>query len=632
MNKYKKYSNRPINQLNYRPEIDGLRALAVLSVFIFHLNSSWLPGGFLGVDIFFVISGFLITSIITTQITNGHFSFKEFYKRRIKRIYPIFIVTLFLASLFSTFFFMDDESELLRKTIELATVFFSNFYLAHRQGYWDLSSSENPILHIWSLAVEEQYYLFFPIVLYFVYKKFKNKSSLLNISLILFIFFICSTFIPEQSYQKVRLFNTYYVSNLRFPELLLGSLLALISIKYKEKLTDKYNSILSMISVMGLMLCLIIFNNEIPLFPGIAALIPCLCTVLLIYSMRSNNYVKSFFSLKINVFIGKISYSLYLFHWLFIALAHYITGQKEFSNQVILIILVLTFSCSILSYYLLEQPIRKSKLSFKQSVIFLYLIPSLVVIGFNLSTKSMIKNRTNEVANIQFDHVINDTDIPAKIAVIGDSHAGHLNNFLHYVGYKEGWKADVVRFPLLCHFPNKRKIHDSCVNTFKLVEDYPVVMVSMFYSLYRNIKPISRSSTAEFFVVDFEKRFKYFIEKLSKTHQVYVLGDIKMVNRSPLRSVLLNRFHLGKYLDPITVLGNTDKTNQEIYNMVKDIPNVKWVDPSKYLPTDTFFIDGKPLYKDQDHLNNFGSYYMGVEFNKNERLLSVDEVNGLYSH
>lgn len=145
--------------VRYRPEIDGLRAVAVLSVIIFHLNNRWLPGGFLGVDIFFVISGFLITNIILSEIQNGSFSFRDFYTRRIKRIYPAFIAAVSLASVIASQIFLYEDFNQMRKTIELSTVFLSNIYLGFRLGYFDLSADENPVLHIWSLAVEEQYYL-----------------------------------------------------------------------------------------------------------------------------------------------------------------------------------------------------------------------------------------------------------------------------------------------------------------------------------------------------------------------------------------------------------------------------------------------------------------------------------------
>lgn len=126
--------------VRYRPEIDGLRAVAVLSVIIFHLNNRWLPGGFLGVDIFFVISGFLITNIILSEIQNGSFSFRDFYTRRIKRIYPAFIAAVSLASVIASQIFLYEDFNQMRKTIELSTVFLSNIYLGFRLGYFDLSA------------------------------------------------------------------------------------------------------------------------------------------------------------------------------------------------------------------------------------------------------------------------------------------------------------------------------------------------------------------------------------------------------------------------------------------------------------------------------------------------------------
>ena len=179
-----------MSSIKYRPEIDGLRAIAVISVIIYHLNENWLSGGFLGVDIFFVISGFLITGIIITEIQQTSFSFKQFYTRRIKRIYPAFITVMALVSFVASAIFIYNDFNQLRKTIELATAFLSNFYLGLPQGYFDLSANENPVLHIWSLAVEEQYYLIFPLILILAYKKFREIKVLFIITLILFLFYL----------------------------------------------------------------------------------------------------------------------------------------------------------------------------------------------------------------------------------------------------------------------------------------------------------------------------------------------------------------------------------------------------------------------------------------------------------
>ena len=217
-----------MSSIKYRPEIDGLRAIAVISVIIYHLNENWLSGGFLGVDIFFVISGFLITGIIITEIQQNSFSFKQFYTRRIKRIYPAFITVMALVSFIASAIFIYNDFNKLRKTIELAIAFLSNFYLGLTQGYFDLSANENPALHIWSLAVEEQYYLIFPLILILAYKKFREIKVLFIITLILFFILLATSFIPANFYKEVlHQPNIYYLSNLRFPELLVGSLLAI---------------------------------------------------------------------------------------------------------------------------------------------------------------------------------------------------------------------------------------------------------------------------------------------------------------------------------------------------------------------------------------------------------------------
>ncbi|WGE10406.1 acyltransferase family protein [Glaesserella parasuis] len=617
------------NKLSYRPEVDGLRALAVLSVFIYHLNENWLTGGFLGVDIFFVISGFLITRIITTEMVEGKFEFKTFYNRRIKRIYPIFILTLFIASIFSSLVFIRSEGELLRKTIELAVGFVSNFYLSHRQGYFDLAANENPILHIWSLAVEEQYYILFPIILYFLYKKTQKSNIFMKVVIGLFVFFVLSSFLPKAVYESIGLYNSYYLSNLRFPELLIGSFLALLP---SSTLSNTKNNVLSVFSLLGLMLCLVFYHKYLPLLPGVILLLPCALTALLIYSMQSKGIVNYIFSSKPMVFIGKISYSLYLFHWLFIALTHYITGQKYFETNAIILIVVLTFIFSIASYYLLEQPIRKSKLSFKQSLIYIYIIPSIILIGYNLLLKPAVVKRTE-----QFNHIegviksSSKIDLPAKIGVIGDSHAGHLSEFFSYVGGKEGWKATQIDIHYDCHLPidTQYQLDKKCEKYIKQLDEYPVIFISMFYSLKRGIEPLPRVTPREFFVEDFDNRFKTFVSHYAKTKKVYVFADVKMTSRSPLRSIYLDNLGLGKYLVPIQEMGDTAKTNEELRQVIDGIPNVKWVDPTKYLPS-TYFVDGIPIYADQDHLTNFGSYYMGVEFHKHEQLLQPEEVKQLY--
>ena len=177
-------------------------------------------------------------------------------------------------------------------------------------------------------------------------------------------------------------------------------------------------------------------NNDIAFIPGVTLILPCIFTALIIHTTSQNNIVKLCLSNKAIVFIGKISYSLYLYHWIFIAFAYYITGEKQINNQSIAIVIVLTIIFSVLSYYLIEQPIRKSKLNFKQSFLYIYFIPSLLLLGFNLYKRQTIRAEKEHIEQDVLSSIHKNSH-PSKIITIGDSHAGHLEQFLDYVGYIE---------------------------------------------------------------------------------------------------------------------------------------------------------------------------------------------------
>lgn len=619
--------NHQYNQLNYRPEIDGLRALAVLSVIFYHLNPKWISGGFLGVDIFFVISGYLITKIITNEMALGTFSFQNFYKRRIKRIFPVFILVMAIASIFGSLFFIRSEGELQRKGIEAGILFFSNFFLANRQGYWDLAANENPILHIWSLAVEEQYYLLFPLLLYIFYRRKKTHKTFIIVTFGLFLFFTLNYLLPSSFYSTLGLNNTYYASNLRFPELLIGSVLAVL----KSKWQFKGQSAVGLVAFLILLSCLFLFHKDMQWLLNGSLLLPCILTAVLILAMETkDSLIKSLFASKPLVFIGKLSYSLYLFHWLFIAWAHYITAEKQLDFNVILIVFGLTFVCSLLSYFLLELPIRHSTLSFKKALLFIYIIPSVCVISYNLITKKHVMYRNDKYKEIPEFIVKTDDSLAKKVAVFGDSHAGHLTTFFNYIGNREGWAVGNAEMPFECHLPLtiEGNVRQECVTTLEQYADYPVVMISMFYDLKRNNGDLPRVTPREFFVEDFDKRFRELVAYFAKTKKVYVFADIKVADRSPLRAVFLQNYGLNTFLKPIGELGNKAASNEYIFNLIKDIQNVYWVDPTKYLPQD-YFVQGIPLYSDQDHLSTFGSFHMAEQFHKYERLLSQKDVEEL---
>ncbi|HHV6287082.1 TPA: acyltransferase family protein [Haemophilus influenzae] len=621
-----------MSSIKYRPEIDGLRAIAVISVIIYHLNENWLSGGFLGVDIFFVISGFLITGIIITEIQQNSFSFKQFYTRRIKRIYPAFITAMALVSFIASVIFIYNDFNKLRKTIELAIAFLSNFYLGLTQGYFDLSANENPVLHIWSLAVEEQYYLIFPLILILAYKKFREIKVLFIITLILFFILLATSFVSANFYKEVlHQPNIYYLSNLRFPELLVGSLLAIYhNLSNKVQLSKQVNNILAILSTLLLFSCLFLMNNDIAYIPGITLILPCIFTALIIHTTSQNNIVKLCLSNKAIVFIGKISYSLYLYHWIFIAFAYYITGEKQINNQSIAIVIVLTIIFSVLSYYLIEQPIRKSKLNFKQSFLYIYFIPSLLLLGFNLYKRQTIRAEKEHIE--QSIPVSNENHYPAKVIILGDSHSSHLEAFLNYVGNKEGWKADIFKDKFECSFivNEQYQLDPNCQSVWQKDSQYKAIFISAFYDLRMGGQPVPRFRPETFIEPDFKARFKNTVKQLAMQKPVYVFANNSSVSRSPLRGYLLENYGLEKYLTPIHRMGDIDASNKIIHDLVKDIPNVYWVDAQQYLPKDSVMAEGKYLYGDQDHLTNFGAYYMAKEFSKYQRVMTPEQVKKLY--
>ena len=621
-----------MSSIKYRPEIDGLRAIAVISVIIYHLNENWLPSGFLGVDIFFVISGFLITGIIITEIQQNSFSFKQFYTRRIKRIYPAFITVMALVSFIASAIFIYNDFNKLRKTIELAIAFLSNFYLGLTQGYFDLSANENPALHIWSLAVEEQYYLIFPLILILAYKKFREIKVLFIITLILFFILLSTSFIPASFYKEVlHQPNIYYLSNLRFPELLVGSLLAIYhNLSASKQASKQASNVIAIFITLLLFSFLFLINNDIAFIPGVTLILPCIFTALIIHTTSQNNIIKLCLSNKAIVFIGKISYSLYLYHWIFIALAYYITGEKQINNQSIAIVTVLTIIFSVLSYYLIEQPIRKSKLNFKQSFLYIYFIPSLLLLGFNLYKRQTIRAEKEYIE--QAIPVSNENHYPAKVIILGDSHSAHLEAFLNYVGNKEGWKADIFKDKFECSFivNDKYQLDPNCQSVWQKDSQYKAIFISAFYDLKMGGQPVPRFRPETFIEPDFKVRFKNTVKQLAMQKPVYVFANNSSVSRSPLRGYLLENYGLEKYLTPIHRMGDIDASNKIIHDLVKDIPNVYWVDAQQYLPKDSVMAEGKYLYADQDHLTNFGAYYMAKEFSKYQRVMTPEQVKKLY--
>ena len=281
----------------YRPDIDGLRAVAVLAVVAFHAFPNWVRGGFIGVDVFFVISGYLISTIIFENLDKGTFSFAEFYARRIKRIFPALLLVLIACFAFGWFALLADEYKQLGKHIAAGAGFISNFTLWNEAGYFDNSADTKPLLHLWSLGIEEQFYIVWPLLLWFAWKR---KFNLLTITIVVAI----ASFVLNIKGIKHDMVATFYSPQTRFWELLSGSLLAWVTlykkdsfanvkhkvdwwlsrIVYSEKQGADGKTLSKVLSFIGLLLLVYgfwIINKELS-FPGKWALVPVLGAVLII--------------------------------------------------------------------------------------------------------------------------------------------------------------------------------------------------------------------------------------------------------------------------------------------------------------------------------------------------------------
>ena len=310
----KKYSNNI--KIRYRPEIDSLRAISVLAVIIYHakiniLGYAFLPGGYLGVDIFFVISGYLITSIIFKELNNHNkFSFKNFYLKRARRILPALLFLLFCSIPLAWFSLLPSAFIDFAKSIYFSIGFSSNFYF-YLTGleYGAVSGLLKPLLHTWSLSVEEQFYILFPITIIFIYKFFRKY-----LLLFLVVFFILSFFM-HLTMSKEFPSLTFYFLHTRIWELIAGSILAYLEVKFGCRSRNKVlNSFMPIIGLILISFSILFFDSNI-FNPSILILLTIIGTCILIWFSNDNNLVKKILSHKLFVSIGLISYSLYLWHY-----------------------------------------------------------------------------------------------------------------------------------------------------------------------------------------------------------------------------------------------------------------------------------------------------------------------------
>jgi peptidoglycan/LPS O-acetylase OafA/YrhL len=340
-----------VNELHpkYRPDIDGLRAVAVLLVVIYHAFPGRIPGGFIGVDIFFVISGFLISSIIFSNLERGSFSIADFYNRRIRRIFPALLIVMGCSLTFGWATLFADEYAQLAKHVAGGAAFVSNFLLYHESGYFDNTSATKPMLHLWSLAIEEQFYIFWPLLLAFVWKR---KWSFLRITAVIAVLsFAANIYLIQKNPVAA-----FYWPISRFWELMIGGLLAYTAL-HKPALIRRGKNLQSTAGFILLFAGAVLINDEQP-FPGWWALLPTVASFFIISAGPEGWFNKYVLSTRIFVWFGLISYPFYLWHWPLFSFIRIIDGSR--GGRILRVAAVVAaIALAWLTYQFVEKPIRQ---------------------------------------------------------------------------------------------------------------------------------------------------------------------------------------------------------------------------------------------------------------------------------
>jgi len=439
--------------LNYRSEIDGLRAVALLPVILFHANFELFKGGFLGVDIFFVISGYLITTIILKDLKEGNFSFSNFYERRARRILPALFFVVLCCLPFALMWMLPPQLKDFSQALISVSTFTSNFLFWKQGGYFSTLSEENPLIHTWSLAIEEQFYILFPILMVMLWK-FSKKYIFHYLLLI----FILSLMLSDWG-SRAHFGANFYLAPTRAWELLSGSLCALLIFSRQYKTSNLLSAI-----GMGMIIFSFLYYDHNTRLPSMISLVPVIGTALLILYCDRETLIGRLLSVKSLVNLGLISYSAYLWHQPLFAF-YKIRNIGLSNNWIFFFLILISFVLAYYTWKYIEQPFRDKKKKTRREVVISTTIAAIVISGFGfivnvndgvvkdvdsrildaaLAKKDVSPNRekcllsTNNFHIEVFETCHNGIESEERIVFLGDSHAGALaypiNNFLEEKG------------------------------------------------------------------------------------------------------------------------------------------------------------------------------------------------------
>lgn len=627
--------------LIYRPDIDGLRALAVLAVVIFHFNKQWLPGGFVGVDIFFVISGFLITGIVHRQAAKKEFSFTEFYSRRIRRILPAAFAVTLATLLFGTLFMLPSDVQALSKSAIASVLSVANiyFWLFLDTNYFAASSDTVPLLHMWSLGVEEQFYLIWPGLMLLSYKLGGRKLLLSVASVLAITSFIVGEYFITRDHSFA-----YYMLPSRAGELLFGGMLFLI-IDRLQRSPPRWVAEATGLTGLALIAWSLAFLSETGGFPGLRSIIPTLGAGLMIASGNfGGGVVTRSLSVRPVVAIGLVSFSLYLWHWPVLAFYRYAYGDLELTGTLICAALLVMFT--LLSYFCVEKPFRFQTSSFKNKA-----LPSAIavsILGFSALSITQggiissispdnyaqkIKENTELTNNALslpyvcqsnfkpefFDSekcLIGTRDDSPSVLVFGDSNAAHYVGYLDVISKQQGISARNVEHHACVPFEgivSQKYInpgyYDSCekynTEVRKRLSDYNTIIVGASWGSYAQ-----RNS-------DFYSDFDTMLKGLAATNKKIIVA---------LKAPTFPAYD-GQCKNKALKIPNIDCEKRSSYDFKGESRENKHIitEAKKYSNVSTLavtdlicknkrcsaYVEGIPAYFDGGHLSAAGSIKMG---------------------
>ncbi len=670
----------------YRPDIDGLRAIAVLAVIGFHAFPGWIKGGFIGVDVFFVISGFLISSILFSSLETERFSFLSFYNHRIRRIFPALALVLATCLIFGWFALLPNEYMELGKQVVAGSGFAANILFWRQSGYFDVATELKPLLHLWSLGVEEQFYIVWPVLLWLAWKK---RFNLLSITVLIAV----ASLIYGFAAAKNNTVAAFYSPASRTWELLLGALLAYWNLHqpgwlHQTRLRtdailgrivythppeingDTLRNVKALLGLVLIILGLLIISKE-RRFPGGWALLPTIGAFLIIAAGPNAWTNRKILSQKLLVWIGLISYPLYLWHWPLLSFARIMEGETP-SRTIRVVAVVLSFILAWLTYRLLERPLRFGKYAAFKACLLIGAVSVCGVSGYYIYKKDGFPSRFTELTqqtqqflwpetlnrneackalhpDAEGDYCLtNATTETERIILIGDSHAKHTYPGLAAAlpsarGMTQLGNGGCLPFtdtestgvggtdPCVASINKALQItKNDQVKTVILTSRGPLYLtgkgfgdvdVHNRYIANKNHPDIKDPSLI------FELGMRDTLSQLQKYNKkVIVVLDVPELGFDPKNCVESRPLRLTDKAikSPCAVPRKEFEARNKIYrdliqSVAKDFPNVSVFDAAAPFCDDNWcwaMKDGKMLYRDDDHLSIDGSNFLAQELIK----------------